>query len=485
MFLLPVTVLQAQNEDDILRYARLGMVGSVRTLGAGGAWGAVGADLSSASLNPAGLGFYRRNEVMISASLYANASSSDYLGQNSFDSRTSFNIPNLGIVFNNQYQEKGKDPSNGIVSTNLAFGMNRLNSFQDNIFYSGNSQNSSITDYWAKTSYGIDKSDLLASDNISFRALAYQTYLIDTAVGKNNAYLSVFNYSNDTNYLVKQSTSIQNRGNMLQWYASGGLNYANWLYLGASVFFDKVSSEQTITYNENIEKVSAGNPFKSLQTTQSITTTGSGLGAKLGIIVTPMPFLRLGAAYSTPVRINLTDNYSNSLSANYSSGQSFTVPQNTIAAESDYQVVTPERILLSGAIISKNLGIITADYEMVNYAEGRLEKQSIPQFQQANQVARSIYRSAINFRAGSEFRFDNYRLRFGYAYMQTPYINGYKNSDTKAYTIGAGTLWGDGYFADAAIVYMSNNLFNTNYPDHTASILSTRTMISFGIGARF
>ena len=48
--------LNAQNEVDALRYSRLSVVGTARYSGLGGAFGALGADFSTLSVNPAGIG---------------------------------------------------------------------------------------------------------------------------------------------------------------------------------------------------------------------------------------------------------------------------------------------------------------------------------------------------------------------------------------------------------------------------------------------
>src|SRR5882724_375067 len=82
----------AQNEDDILRYSKTGLMGSARVLGAGGAWGAVGADFSSIAINPAGLGLYRKNEFMGSMAITSNSSGTSYIGTSTNGNRTNFNI---------------------------------------------------------------------------------------------------------------------------------------------------------------------------------------------------------------------------------------------------------------------------------------------------------------------------------------------------------------------------------------------------------
>jgi hypothetical protein len=103
-----------------------------------------GPDLSSASINPAGLGFYRRNELLGSMAVTANFTDATFLGSLRNDSRTNFNIPNIGAVFTYVNQDKGKDAKTGWISASFAIGMNRIADFQQNTYYSGISKNNSI-----------------------------------------------------------------------------------------------------------------------------------------------------------------------------------------------------------------------------------------------------------------------------------------------------------------------------------------------------
>ncbi|MFA6798620.1 MAG: hypothetical protein WCR39_04935, partial [Bacteroidales bacterium] len=60
MLLLGALGLSAQNEQDALRYSFIQTGGTTRSISMGGAFGAVGGDFSSLSINPAGLGIYRK-----------------------------------------------------------------------------------------------------------------------------------------------------------------------------------------------------------------------------------------------------------------------------------------------------------------------------------------------------------------------------------------------------------------------------------------
>ena len=58
-FLIITSVCFAQNEEDALRYSNLHFGGTARYIGVSGAFGALGADISVLSVNPAGMARYK------------------------------------------------------------------------------------------------------------------------------------------------------------------------------------------------------------------------------------------------------------------------------------------------------------------------------------------------------------------------------------------------------------------------------------------
>src|SRR5688500_9062657 len=79
--------------DNALLFSRTKPGGSARIQALGGAQVATGGDYSSAFSNPAGLGMFNRSEFTFSPGLSFHNTSSDYLGVNTDDSKTVFNIP--------------------------------------------------------------------------------------------------------------------------------------------------------------------------------------------------------------------------------------------------------------------------------------------------------------------------------------------------------------------------------------------------------
>ena len=78
--LLSSGVVFAQGELDAYRYSQTELNGTARYLGMGGAFGALGGDISSMSSNPAGLGIYRSSEIVTTLSLSSIKAKSDWGG---------------------------------------------------------------------------------------------------------------------------------------------------------------------------------------------------------------------------------------------------------------------------------------------------------------------------------------------------------------------------------------------------------------------
>lgn len=62
--------IHAQTISDALRYSNLEVGGTARTVGVGGGIGALGADYSVLSTNPAGIAAFRTNEFVITPGVY-------------------------------------------------------------------------------------------------------------------------------------------------------------------------------------------------------------------------------------------------------------------------------------------------------------------------------------------------------------------------------------------------------------------------------
>ncbi len=485
-----LTQANAQNHEDVFRYSLYNFQGTPRTMATAGAWGAVGADLSSASINPAGIALYRRNEAMAAVSFNSYATDTKYGTDNiqTHDYRLGFNIPNFGFVLNQTNRYMGRDAKQGLISYQFAFGMNRLADFQQNITFAGNVKNTSVSDYFAQLANGRDSSNFGSSDyDNTLYALARRMNLIYN-VKDAKTYSSIQNLQHDTDYTMLQSQNMNYRGRMYEWYISGGLNLSNKIYLGGSFIIQDVNYSSVTNYQESLTKSSVvDNIYQSGSFTSNLSTKGSGFGGRIGMIIRPNDYFRVGFSYQTPVILNLKDVYSNSLSAVANNGTLYAQPSIKRDDYFEYRITTPGRIGLQTALILPQLGLLSFDYDLVDYSTGRLSADGSSQqyILTKNLDVSRKYQQAANYRVGLELKADYMKLRAGYAYMGSPYNSSEvseENGCRYLYSAGLGFALDEQASFDFGLNYITGKNYYKTYETNALSASTQFNRIVFAIG---
>jgi hypothetical protein len=446
----------AQNEDDALRYSRLQYGGTARTIGLGGSFGALGADFSSLSTNPAGIGLYRRSEITFTPQVFFRNTSSGYLGNNSEDSRYAFNFQNFGLVFNGQTRHAKKD-TKGWKSFSFGIGMNRIADFNTRTIASGRNGSGSFLDSFTASAQGKETEQF---DRFTTQ-MAYQTYLINPINDSlnPNQYFSVM----PAGINKQQTKSTSSTGGINETAISFGGNYNNFLFWGATIGVSRIRYNHVSDFEErDIDDSVAVDNFVYAE---EISTRGSGTNLKVGIIVMPMDWFRIGAAVHTPTFYQLSETFDYSMSSSFDDGNNYSFADN---GSFDYNLRTPFRASGSLAIIIGKMGLVTGDVEFVDYRDASLRAVNYS-FLNENAATATKYGAATNFRAGTEWKIDRFSLRGGYAYMASPFSNKAWESATQTYSIGAGYRDED-FFIDLAYyqssmnrkIYLYDGDFNSN-----------------------
>jgi hypothetical protein len=475
----------AQNEVDALRYSRLDFGGTARIQGIAGAQHALGADASTLSGNPAGLGLYRKSEATFSLGPSFNETSSRYGNTTTTDSRNNFNIPQFGIVFTDRKpDEELRDWRSG--SFGISF--TRLNSFQGRTSYEGavmdkNSLLQSLDE--SVRLNGITKADLdleygINGNNItSLEGLGYATGLL------------VYDTTNQVVYVptregvLKQNETILSRGAQNQWDFSYGASYKDKLFVGASLGLMTVNYKQERDYTEISGQEE---PYLADYTlTDNFNTRGSGINFRIGLIYKPIDAVRFGGSIQTPTFFSLTDNYGSSIVVNYRPGVFNPTHYTAQTADGifDYNLTTPFRANGGVAVFIKKYGFISGDIEYLNYSNADFSisddnvygySSGTSYFRKQNDAISSLYQGAINLRIGAEARvLDIFRIRGGFAHYGDPYKN--SNADrAKTYYTGGIGLKEKGYFIDAAYVYSTTNSLYSPYKlvDNSQPVIETK-----------
>lgn len=477
---------KAQNEDDALRYTQLFYSGSARFMSMGGAFTALGGDLSAISLNPASTAVFRSSEFSLTPQLYYNTTSSRWNGSKSKDASSLFNLNQIGIVSNIISTNNEK----GLINLNIAYSYNRTNNFTENITISGISNNSSMADFWASRANGYTKNNM-PDDAWA----AYQTGLIDTLSGSNNTYGTVFSRYGDNPYSTygqEIKRVITNTGYMGEHSFSIGANISNKFFLGTTLGISRIKYTGHIEHLES-DVNNVIYDFKSLSYTDHLEATGTGYSLKLGAIIKPVEFLRIGLAVQSPTVYRITENYYDDLSVHFDNKvnniDQYEYSNNP--ASYKYTLTTPFRVNAGLAFQIKKRAIISADYEFVDYSMSRFSN-AIDNlgFSTENNNIRDIYKSASNLRLGAELRLSNIYLRGGYSYYGKAFkpSTDNKNLDYNSVSFGIGFRQQNFYFdLGCAMLSSSRQYFMYSDPGYleSAAVATTRNTITATFGYKF
>jgi hypothetical protein len=415
--LLSLFVL-AQNEQDVLRYSRIGFGGIARFMSTGGAFGALGGDISCMSVNPAGLGVFRKSEFTFTPSFYNMNVHSGFADTSSSDERFNMKVDQVGFVVATKPETR---TDHGWQMLSMAVNFSRTNSFQANLLMVGNSR-SSLLDSWARSAAGTGFSSLDAFNE----DLAWQTYLLDP-------YMDTSHYVDRVpdGDLIKHFKQVEIRGGMGEWTFGGAANYDNRIYIGASIGIPTVKYEETDLYTEE-EVYDTVSNFDYMKFEQYLETKGRGINFKAGVIFRPVDWMRIGLAFSSPTNLKLNDTYFSKMTSILGDTvRSYDSPDGSYR----YTIRTPMRVTGSVAFVVYKFALLTADYEFVDYSDGKLKSQDYNFFDE-NQQVKAKYKSASNIRAGIELKFVPFSVRAGMGYYGSPYNPAVNNEASRLYICG-------------------------------------------------
>jgi hypothetical protein len=446
----------AQNAADALRYSRLNYSGTARFVAMGGAFGALGADFTSLSQNPAGIGLYKSSEISITPSLLMDKTEAVFNGSYREDSKYTFNVASVGIVM--ATNPSVQNPKSMWKNVQFGFGMNRMANFNNRMMIDGDNAVSSFL-----TPYRDESSGIAPGDLGSFGAgLAYDADLLFL---RNSIDSATWNYQIDLpNGGVNQRKSFESEGSLNEMAFTFGANYGDKLYLGATVGVPFINYTETSSFTETDEE---GNSdyFKSFTKSDYLETSGTGVNFKFGLIYRVTDWFRLGGAVHTPTFYsNMADSWNSSIRSNFDNGSSISV--RSPEGYYEYELTTPMRVIGSVGFIIGKAGLISADYEFVDYSSAKMRANDYD-FYDENEAIRTSYLSANNFRLGTEWRYGSLNFRGGYSLSANPYKYGTEAVNT-SYSLGLG-IREKNFFVDLAWVHsqMDNEyyLYSVDYVD--------------------
>lgn len=481
-----VSVAQSQEISDALRYSQDNLSGTARFRAMSGAFGALGGDLSSINVNPAGSAIFSNNQMAITLSNYDLKNNSNYFGTSTSEKNNSFDLNQAGavFVFNSRGNSNWKKVSLGINYENT-------NNFDNGLFSAGTNPNNSIGNYFMSYANNSNNGAPVPqefvnrvpgetiSDLYSFLGtnlpnnqyqnlngfsaqqafLGYQGFVIDAVDTNNNNSPYTSNVPAGGNYY--QENSIYSTGYNGKLSFNAATSYNDKLYIGLNLNSHFTDYRKSSTfYEDNNAPLTADYTVSRLSFENDLYTYGTGFSFQVGAIAKLTNEVRVGLAYESSTWYNLNDELSQRLvvvrSASNADDITNDVNPQYVNRYELYKLQTPSKLTGSFAYVFGKTGLISVDYAMKDYSNTKFKPENDSYFNNLNSEVNSTLTSTGELRIGAEYKIEALSLRAGYRYEQSPYKNAVTLGDLTGYSGGLGYSFGSTK-VDLAYSYAKRN----------------------------
>lgn len=514
--------LSAQSAIDAYTLSSNDLRGTARFMSMGGAFTALGGDLSTLTQNPGGIGIYRYSEIGATLDIDLRSYKTSTPGYTLKDSQTKAFCNNFGYV--------GTVRLDGPMRTfNWGVSYGRLKSF-DHITKGYNiPTNTSLSNYVAAYSQNIDPADMEFTDSYNpyfdsrldwLSILSYSAYMINPVNGGNYVGLFQNGTTGDAEYVARDHGYID------QYSFNFGGNIQDMVYWGIGVGVTDLDYRRDVYYSESMENalvptkdgaLVTGNAGFDLYNRKHI--TGTGWDLKLGLIFKPVNELRIGLAFHTPTWYNVTTTYDAEVDYSYFNPADDQVEGNPLSGNEytevgayDWKMRTPWRVLTGIAGVIGSDAILSFDYEYQAYDKMHVDEQTgyneFSAMDAVNQDVRDYFKGSHIFRFGAEYRVTpQFSLRAGYNFKSTNVKSEAADGNIQVFTAGTdpsyrfaknsqGVSCGLGYhsggwYVDAAYVYKLEKSTFHGYTDFdglkapTAKVSDHYSSIVISAGYKF
>lgn len=466
--------------------------GTARSMAMGNAFTALGADMVSASLNPAGIGMYVENDVSFSMMMQFTKSPTR-------NSDAYYNdVPKSEQMFSDHTERFAMSSAGGVATAyrgtglltnfNIGFVYNRIADFNSNTLNAsiGNSAEDSMANFLCTLS-NVDRLETLPDGSMPLgqdpyywgAVLAYKTYI--TNKDDQGWYIDRI----DPTAEIDQYSSVETRGSLGEYAITFGFNFIDKVYFGATMGIQSLNYRRNTYYGENyiypggIYPSGEDMPYQLeyMNYMQRTKLTGTGVNFKVGVTARPVDFLRIGVAYHSPTWFNTALFYSGEMSTcSYSAGNNpdgFDVGPNGYIYHDVYTGVwsddgphswnfrTPSRLLTGVAVTIAKRVIVSADYERSWYQSTRLQHSPIMGLSYT-QMMKDVFKGSNTLRVGAEgYILPFLSLRAGYIWNGSTLRDEYKQmiathpvpEEQHYITAGVGLKFSRSVYLDLAYQY--------------------------------
>lgn len=524
----------AQTMMDAWQFSEYNYEGTARTIAMGNAFTALGGDLGSVTINPAGSAVARYSQITITPSIYISVNNAVGLPfdnkPNGFENqykntRTTGGLPNFGFTINFDTHRK-----RGLKNWSLGFVANSTNTFMDNAYTTGTNYNTSFMGAMAADAdYYLGENeeermqvfkDLYASDAwdrhdwklaMGAQSGMFSNIYNDETGTETTAILGAseaFTWDKDNDHYeiylngpIQQKYSRRISGGKNDYVFNLAFNIDDIVFIGANFGMSSMSYNYEDVMIEKVDPSVTAPYFTDMKYTYNLRTSGFGVYGKFGVIVTPGAGIRLGAAIQTPTSVLLKDTFRMEGATNFVSEPN--AKAETPESKFEYKLLSPFRFNVGAAYTFGKLGVLSVDYELCDYNAMRFHNaDSIDdeEFSYTNDDIKEFMGKSHMLRTGLEVKpLPSFAVRAGYGLTTSPVME-YVDDEKKEYTgavshrfsFGLGYNSSGSFFADLACSARMNKDYIIPYGDYLTDILSPtienrRTLwnVALTLGFRF
>jgi hypothetical protein len=464
----PTLQAQETNPEDALRYAVENLTGTARYRAMGGAFGAIGGDLSAINQNPAGSIFFANNFATFTGSSYNTKNTSRYFGTTRSENDNSFDLNQAGVVF----VFKDNNPKNDWKKITLALNYENNNNFDNNIYSAGINPYNSIDKYFLRFANGLPQEGGITLqtlengffENLNFidqqAYLGYQAYMFNPVSNTPQNTTYVTNVPTNSNYY--QDNYTLSTGYDGKFTANFATAYKDKLFLGINLNYHFTDILKTTSVFESYDTVDTTTGLQSVQFDTETHTFGNGFSFNLGAIAKATESLRVGLAYQSPTWYRLVDEQRQAIFVNCpdcSTNNPINFNPDVTMIYQQYTIQTPGKWTGSVVYLFGKRALLSADVSTKDYSNTKFRPQN--DYTGLNSFMSNALHDAIEVRLGGEYKYKEFSFRAGYRFDESPYKVDQTFGDLTGYSGGLGYTFGDSRI-DLAYSYEHRN-FNYTF----------------------
>lgn len=435
--------------------------GTARSMAMGNAFTALGADMISASLNPAGIGMYVDSDFSITPMMQFTKSHTkggdDYYApgtpkshQRYREDLNRFGMSSAGAVFT------VLKSTGAVTNINVGFAYNRIADFNQNMRVASIGESSANT--IANLFCNIGNVDGLVTNDDGTMPFGGDPFYWGSTLAYKNG---VINKDQQGWFIdrigkeaeIDQYNAVQTRGSIGEYALTIGFNLMDKIYIGASLGLQSLDYRREVFYGEDYiyteETLPTGEemPYQLtyMNYQQNSHISGMGVNLKFGITARPVNWLRIGIAYHSPTWYDANFQYGGSMwSETYSAGNNpenydlnrngyfhddVSSPVLTDEGPHGWNFRSPSRLLTGVAVTIGRRVILSADYERSWYQTNRLESSPIQGLASGyTPTFKDVFKGSNTVRVGAEaYILPFLPIRVGYIWNGSTLRDGYED----------------------------------------------------------